>query len=89
LLDKSFANMMRFQQIGTKLFPRLRSEKVALAGPQRKRTSDGTCFRFQYNVISLRLGLISVGAAFQPRLKNGFIATFFRGWKATPTSSWC
>jgi hypothetical protein len=44
---------------------------------------------FQYNVNSLELGFISVGAAFQPRLNDyGFIETSFRGWKATPTSSW-
>jgi len=41
--------------------------KVALAGQQRHRTPDDACFRFQYNVTSLRLSVISVGAAFQPR----------------------
>jgi hypothetical protein len=38
------------------------------------------------NVSNLGNGVISVGAAFQPRLIDcGFKAIFFRGWKATPT----
>ena len=37
----------------------------------------------------LKIGVILVGAAFQPRLINkSFRATSFRGWKATPTSNW-
>jgi hypothetical protein len=40
--------------------------------------------------ISLRTDVISVGAAFQPRLNDyGVKVTYFRGWKATPTRSWC
>jgi uncharacterized membrane protein YidH (DUF202 family) len=36
------------------------------------------------------LDVISVGAAFQPRLNDyGVRVTYFRGWKATPTKSWC
>jgi hypothetical protein len=39
-------------------------------------------------VADLRIGVISVGAAFQPRLSDyRFRATSFRGWKATPTKS--
>ncbi len=34
------------------VFPRLRSEKMTPAGQQRHRTSDGTCYRLQYSVIS-------------------------------------
>ena len=65
-------------------------KKLPLRGSRGTEHIDGTCYKFQYNVISLRLGFISVGAAFQPRLNDyEFIATFFRGWKATPTSSWC
>ena len=42
------------------------------------------------NVINLRIDAISVGAAFQPRLNDyGVRVTYFRGWKATPTRSWC
>jgi hypothetical protein len=74
LLDKSFANMMRFQEIGTKLFPRLRSEKEAPAGQQRQRASDGTCFRFQYNIISLMLG----GSGFPAAIK--WIYSDFLSW---------
>jgi hypothetical protein len=34
--------------------------------------------------------VIYVGAAFQPRLNDyGVRVTYFRGWKATPTKSWC
>jgi hypothetical protein len=40
------------------------------------------------NAMSLRLGVIPVGAAFQPRsINSGDRATSFRGWKATPTSN--
>jgi hypothetical protein len=40
----------------------------------------------QPSVINLRIGAISVGATFQPRLNDySFRAISFRGWKATPT----
>jgi hypothetical protein len=29
------------------------------------------------------------GSGFPAAIQNGFISTFFRGWKATPTSRWC
>jgi len=45
-----------------------------------------TNYKYQINAINLRLAVIHVGAAFQPRL-NGYYhrVTSFRGWKATPT----
>ena len=42
--------------------------------------------KFDHNVINLRLGVIHVGAPFQPRFNGNYVsATSSRGWKATPT----
>ena len=44
----------------------------------------------RWKSMPLRIDVISVGAAFQPRFSNyGVRVIYFRGWKATPTRSWC
>jgi hypothetical protein len=40
--------------------------------------------------MSLRIDVVSVGAAFQPRLNDYSVrVTYFRGGKATPTKNYC
>ena len=52
--------------------------------------SDPRILPVEPNAVNLRIGSISVGAAFQPRSNDfGVGATSFRGWKATPTRNSC